>query len=100
MLVEKEIKKLANEKEYVKVFNYFHDEYTGMMKDFLIRHEVELNENDNLINYIIKARCFTPKVAGYTIPISNAMYSETLPENMKYELLMNSYQTVKDVFSK
>ena len=100
MLIEKEIKELANENEYVKVFNYFHDEYTGMMKDFLIRHKVKINEDDNLINYIIKARCFTPRVAGYTIPISNAMYSETLPENMKYELLINSYPIVKDVFSK
>ena len=100
MLIEKEIEELANEKEYIKVFNYFHDEYTGMMKDFLIRHKVKINDDDNLINYIIKARCFTPKVAGYTIPISNAMYSDTLPENMKYELLMNSYPIVKDVFSK
>ena len=100
MLVEREIKELANKKEYIKVFNYFHDEYTGMMKDFLTRHEVKLNDDDCLINYIIKARCFTPKFAGYTIPISNAMYSETLPENIKYEMLMNSYPIVKDVFSK
>ncbi len=100
MLVKKEINKPKNESEYIKVFNYFHDEYTELMKDFLIRHEVKLNDDDCLINYIIKARCFTPKVAGYTIPITNAMYSETLPENMKYELLMNSYPIVKDVFSK
>lgn len=100
MLVEREIQKLVDEKEYVKVFNYFHDEYTDMMKSFLTRHEVKLNDDDNLINYIIKARCFMPKYAGYTIPISNAMYSETLSENMKYELLMNSYPIVKDIFSK
>ena len=100
MLIEREIKELADKEEYVKVFNYFHDEYTNMMKNFLTRHEVKLNEDDCLINYIIKARCFTPKVAVYTIPITNAMYSETLPENMKYELLMNSYPIVKDVFSK
>ena len=100
MLVEKEIKDLANNKEYIKVFNYFHDEYTDMMKGFLTRHQVKLNDDDCLINYIIKARCFTPKVAEYTIPISNAMYNETLPANMKYELLMNSYPIVKDVFSK
>jgi hypothetical protein len=100
MLVEKEIRKLAENKEYIKVFNYFHDEYTGMMKEYLTRHEVKLNDDDCLINYIIKARCFTPKNAGYTIPIANAMYNETLPENMKYDLLINSYPIVKDVFSK
>lgn len=100
MLVEKEIKELADKKEYIKVFNYFHDEYTIMMKNYLTRHNVKLKEDDCLINYIIKARCFTPKVAGYTIPISNAMYSENLTENMKYELLINSYPIVKDVFSK
>lgn len=99
MLAEREIKELADKEEYVKVFNYFHDEYTGLMKDFLTRHEVKLNDDDCLINYIIKARCFTPRVAGYTIPIST-MYSETLPENTKYEMLMNSYPIVKDVFSK
>ena len=38
MLVEREIKELANKKEYTKVFNYFHDEYTEMLKDFLVRH--------------------------------------------------------------
>ena len=31
MLVEREIKELANKKEYIKVFNYFHDEYTELM---------------------------------------------------------------------
>lgn len=100
MLTERKIKEPVNQEEYIKVFNYFHDEYTGMMKDFLTRHEVKLNEDDNLINYIIKARCFTPRYAGYTIPITNAMYSDTLSENMKYQLLMNSYPIVKDVFSK
>ena len=100
MLVEKEIQDLANEKEYVKVFNYFHDEYTEMMKNFLNRHEVKLKEDDCLINYIIKTRCFMPKFSNYTIPISNAMYDEKLPENQKYDLLMNSYPIVKEVFSK
>ena len=100
MLIERETKEPTNNADYIKVFNYFHDEYTEMMKDFLTRHEVKLNDDDCLINYIIKARCFTPRVAGYTIPISNAMYSETLPENTKYEILMNSYPIVKDVFSK
>lgn len=100
MLTGKEIDELAKNKEYIKVFNYFHDEYTGMMKDFLTRHEVKLNDDDCLINYIIKARCFTPKVANYTIPISNAMYNETLPEMEKYDLLINSYPAVKDAFSK
>lgn len=100
MLTERKIYEPTNKEDYIKVFNYFHDEYTGMMKNYLIRHDVKLNEDDNLINYIIKARCFTPKVAGYTIPITNAMYSETLPENMKYELLINSYPIVKDAFSK
>lgn len=100
MLAEREIKELANSQEYIKVFNYFHDEYTEMMKSFLTRHQVKLNDNDCLINYIIKARCFTPKLAGYTIPISNAMYNETLTESMKYDLLVNSYPIVKDAFSK
>ena len=100
MLVKKEIQGPTTSSDYIKVFNYFHDEYTGMMKDFLTRHEVKLNDDDCLINYIIKARCFTPKFAGYTIPITNAMYSETLPENMKYELLINSYPIVKNIFSK
>ncbi len=100
MLAERKIQEPTTQEDYIKVFNYFHDEYTDMMKDFLTRHEVKLNEDDNLINYIIKARCFTPRYAGYTIPISNAMYSETLPENMKYELLINSYPIVKDIFSR
>ena len=100
MLVEKDVQSLVEKKEYDKIFNYFHTEYTGMMKDYLLRHDVKINEDDCLINYIIKARCFTPKVADYTIPISKGMYSETIPENIKYELLMNSYPIVKDVFSK
>lgn len=100
MLTKKEINELASNKEYIKVINYFHDEYTGMMKEFLTRHEVKINEDDSLINYIIKARCFTPKLARYTIPISTAMYNENLPEMVKYNLLMNSYPVVKAVFSK
>ena len=41
-----------------------------------------------------------PKYTNYTFPITNAMYDENLPENLKYDLLMNSYPIVKDVFSK
>ena len=51
MLVEKEIKELAEKKEYTKVFNYFHDEYTEMLRNFLIRNDVKVNENDCLIDY-------------------------------------------------
>lgn len=100
MLIEKEIEALAEKKEYVKVFNYFHDEYTGLLHDFLERHDVELKKDDCLIDYIVKTRVFMPKYTGYTIPITNAMYNEDVPEDMKYNLLMNSYKTVKDAFSK
>ena len=99
MLVEKEIINLANNKEYNKIFNYFHDEYTKILRDFLIRHHVELKEDDCLINYIMKTRMFVPEVGHYTIPISNAMYNEQFSEKMKYDLLMNSYKEVIDIFS-
>ena len=100
MLVKNEMQDLVAKNEYVKVFNYFHDEYTEMMKEFLMRHEVKINEDDCLINYIVKTRCFMPKFTNYTIPISNAMYDENLPENIKYDMLINSYPVVKNVFSK
>ena len=88
MLIEKEIKELANKKEYTKVFNYFHDEYTDMLKKFLQKNDVEVNENDCLIDYIVKTRFFMP----------NAMYNEDLSEEMKYELLMSSYKEVFKAF--
>jgi hypothetical protein len=100
VLVESEIKELEKKKEYTKVFNYFHDEYTEMLKNFLTRHEVKVKEDDCLIDYIVKTRFFMPKYNSYTIPISNAMYNEELPENMKYELLMSSYKDVRKAFSK
>lgn len=100
MLIEVELKELAENKEYTKVFNYFHDEYTDMLKNFLERHEVEVDENDCLIDYIVKTRFFMPKYNSYTIPISNAMYNEDLPEAMKYDLLMSTYKDVIQAFSK
>lgn len=100
LLIEENMKKLAENKEYTKVFNYFHDEYTDLLKKFLQRHDVEVNENDCLIDYIVKTRFFMPKYNSYTIPISNAMYNEDLPEAMKYELLMSSYKDVRKAFSK
>lgn len=100
MLIEEKIKELEQKKEYTKVFNYFHDEYTEMLKSFLERHDVETNENDCLIDYIVKTRFFMPKYNSYTIPISNAMYNEDLPEAMKYDLLMATYKDVKKAFSK
>ena len=100
MLVEKEMKELAKKKEYTKVFNYFHDEYTEMLRNFLIRNDVKVNENDCLIDYIVKTRFFMPKYNSYTIPISNAMYNEDLPEELKYDLLMSTYKDVKKAFSK
>ena len=95
MLIETELKELADKKEYTKIFNYFHDEYTDMLKKFLQKNDVEVNENDCLIDYIVKTRFFMPKYNSYTIPITNAMYNEDLTEEMKYDLLMSSY---KDVF--
>ena len=100
MLVEAKIKELAEKKEYTKVFNYFHDEYTEMLRSFLTRHDVTVDENDCLIDYIVKTRFFMPKYNSYTIPISNATYNEDLPEAMKYELLMSSYKDVRKAFSK
>lgn len=100
MLIEGKMKELAEKKEYTKVFNYFHDEYTEMLRSFLTRHDIDVNENDCLIDYIVKTRFFMPKYNSYTIPISNAMYNEELPEAMKYELLMSSYKDVRKAFSK
>ena len=99
MLIEREIKELANKKEYVKVFNYFHDEYTNLLKEFLKRHDVEVKEDDCLIDYIIKTRIFMPKYTTYTIPITNAMYNEEDSEEMKFALLMNSYKMIIEKFS-
>ena len=98
MLIESEIKELASKKEYTKVFNYLHDEYTGMLRDFLERHEVEVKEKDCLIDYIVKTRVFMPKYNSYTISISNAMYNEDLSEETKYEMLMSSYKEVFKAF--
>ena len=39
-----------------------------------------------------------PKYSAYTIPITNAMYNENVPNEMKYELMINSYKTIKDAF--
>lgn len=100
MLIEEELKELEQKKEYTKVFNYFHDEYTEMLKNFLKRHEIEVNEDDCLIDYIVKTRFFMPKFNSYTIPISNAMYNEDLSEAMKYDLLMSTYKDVRNAFSK
>ena len=64
MLTENEKKEVAKEVEYSKVFNYFHDEYTNLLKSFLQRHDVKLKEDDCLINYIIKTRFFMPKYSS------------------------------------
>lgn len=98
MLKEQKNNEMEHNTEYSKVFNYFHVEYTQMLKNFLERHEVAIKEDDCLIDYIIKTRFFMPKYSSYTIPITNAMYNEEVPEDMKYALLMNSYKTIKDAF--
>ena len=100
MLIEAEMRELAKKKEYTKVFNYFHDEYTEMLKNFLQRNDVKVNEDDCLIDYIVKTRFFMPKYNQYTIPISNAMYNEELPEALKYDLLMSTYKDVRKAFNK
>lgn len=99
MLIERDLQELAEKKEYNKIFNHFHAEYTEMLKNFLQRHDVEIKETDCLINYIYKTRVFMPKFTTYTIPITNAMYNEDVPEDMKIALLMNSYRIVKKAFS-
>ena len=62
--------------------------------------EIEIKEDDCLIDYIVKTRFFMPKYNTYTIPISNAMYNEQFSEEMKYELLMNTYKDVRKAFTK
>lgn len=99
MLVEKNLEDLSEKKDYSQIFNHFHAEYTEMLKDFLERHNVEIKDTDCLINYIYKTRAFMPKYKQYTIPITNAMYNEDVPEDMKIALLLNSYRIVKKAFS-
>ena len=98
MLIEAEMKQLADKKEYTKVFNYFHDEYTGMLRNFLEKNDIQVDEEDCLIDYIVKTRFFMPKYKKYTIPITNAMYNEDLSEELKYDLLMNTYKDVRKAF--
>lgn len=98
MLIRQEKMQEIETKEYMNVFNYFHAEYTQMLKNFLQRHEVAIKEGDCLIDYIVKTRLFMPKYSLYTIPITNAMYNENVPVDMKYALLINSYPTVKNAF--
>lgn len=100
MLIERELNDLANKKEYTKVFNYFHDEYTTLLKNFLERHEIEVKEDDCLIDYIVKTRVFMPQYKNYTIPITHCLYDEIVPEDVKYSLLMESYKSVIDAFNK
>ena len=59
-----------------------------------------IKEDDCLIDYIVKTRFFMPKYNQYTIPISNAMYNEELPEALKYDLLMSTYKDVRKAFNK
>ena len=99
MLIEKDVEKLAEKKEYSEVFNHFHAEYAEMLKNFLEKHDVEVKDTDCLINYIYKTRAFMPKYKQFTIPITNAMYNEDVPEDMKVALLLNSYRIVKKAFS-
>ena len=99
MLIERDLKSLAEKKEYDKIFNYFHAEYTEMLKDFLERHEIETKDTDCLINYIYKTRTFMPKYKQFTIPITNAMHNEDVPDDMKIALLLNSYRIVRRAFS-
>ena len=99
MIEIEKIQELADKKEYTEVFNFFHEEYTNMMHDFLIRHDIDVKADDCLINYIIKTRIFMPKYSCYTIPIAVAMYNEEVPENKKYALLMDTYSFVKQVFN-
>lgn len=99
MLKKQENNEVIENKEYSTIFNYFHDEYTHMLKNFLERHEVKIKEDDCLIDYIVKTRVFMPKYSSYTIPITNAMYNENVPVDMKYTLMMNSYKTIKDAFN-
>lgn len=98
MLKEQRNNKIEQTDDYSKVFNYFHDEYTQMLKRFLERHDIAIKEDDCLIDYIVKTRLFMPRYSSYTIPITNAMYNEDVPEDMKYALLMNSYKMVKTAF--
>lgn len=99
MLQKRKKEEVIKTEEYSNVFNYFHDEYTQMLKSFLERHDVALKEGDCLIDYIVKTRFFMPKYSQYTIPITNAMYNENVPEDIKYALLINSYSTVKNAFN-
>ena len=62
MLIEKEIRDLANEKEYVKVFNYFHDEYTEIINQGKTSknkyYSIYYRKNDNTgYNFFCNYKC-------------------------------------------
>lgn len=99
MLNNEEIKTLAKQNKYIQVFNYFHSEYTDTLKNFLIRHDVSVSDDDCLINYIIKTRMFMPSYKKYTFPITS-VYDEEVSEEEKLDTLISSYNEVKEAFSK
>lgn len=91
----KKIENMINFSDYTNVLNYFHYRYTDLLKNFLISNNVEVNERDCLIDYIVKTRVFMPKYNSSTYQISNALYNENLSEKEKCDIIKNSY---KDVF--
>ena len=95
-----ELKSLAEREDYVKVFNYFHDEYSQMLKDFLTRHDVEVKQDECLIDYIFKTRVFMPEYKDYTYQITSAMYDEDLPQDVKCNMMFDNFYSLKDIFKK
>lgn len=93
------IQTLIEQNQYIKVFNYFHDEYTKTLKNFLIRHDINISEDDCLINYIIKIRMFMPEYKKYTTIITN-VYNEDTTEEEKLDKLITSYSEIKEAFSR
>ncbi len=99
MLSNEKMKALVKPNEYIQVFNYFHAEYTNTLKNFLLRHDVSISEDDCLINYIMKTRMFMPAYKKYTFPITS-VYNEEVSEEEKLDALISSYKEVKEAFSK
>ena len=95
-----ELKSFAEREDYVKVFNYFHDEYSQMLKDFLTRHDVEVKQDECLIDYIFKTRVFMPEYKDYTYQITSAMYDEDLPQDVKCNMMFDNFYSLKDIFKK
>lgn len=96
MLDKKVLIEFLNNKEYIKIIDYFSDEYKELLKNLLLKNNIEFNDNATINELFIIVEKEFPRFYGVIHIIKKSLYDEDITIQESLDNLISNYNYIKN----